>query len=353
MEKGDESAPGKGMTYREAGVDIDKAGEVLARARSAIRSTFTPGVGHEEGSFGGIFSLDRAGVGRGTLVASTDGVGTKVLLAKRMGIHDTVGQDLVNHCIDDILVLGARPLFFLDYLATGRIEPPLLTGLIAGLVRACRENGLALLGGETAEMPGIYREGDFDLAGTIVGIVPPEGLVTGKEIAPGDRLLALPSTGLHTNGYSLARKILFEKADLGPDHHPQGWKQSVGEALLAVHRSYLEPVGPLLEAFPIKGMAHITGGGLPDNLPRILPAGCRARIETGTVPVPPICEFLVRLGRVSRKESYRVFNMGFGFLLVVAPDQLEPVADHLQERGEEVYPCGEIIAGERGVELLP
>ncbi len=341
----------KGLTYRDAGVDIDKAARALGAMKEKILSTFIPGVAHEQGSFGGIFDLEKAGLGKGVLVASTDGVGTKVRVAQRMGRYDTVGRDLANHCVNDILVQGARPLFFLDYIAMGNLEPPVLQGLLEGLVQGCRSNGMALLGGETAEMPGLYQRGDFDLVGTILGIVPAGKVVTGKEIRPGDRILGLPSSGLHTNGYSLAQKVLFGVGRLRPEDSARGLKGTVGDALLAVHRSYLAAVLPLLDKFHVHGMAHITGGGIPDNLPRILPGGCRARIEAGKMPRPPIFDLIVDLGGISREEAYRVFNMGFGFLLVVPPKEVDPLVKDLKERGEEVYLCGEIMEGEKGVDL--
>jgi len=348
----DEERERKGLTYRDAGVDIDKAARALGEMKEKILSTFIPGVAHDQGSFGGIFDLQAARLGEGVLVASTDGVGTKIRVAQRMGRFDTLGRDLTNHCVDDILVQGARPLFFLDYIAMGVLEPPVLQGLLEGLVQGCRTNEMALLGGETAEMPGLYQEGDFDLAGTIVGIVPGGRPVTGREIRRGDRILALPSTGLHTNGYSLAQKVLFETAGLRADDRAPGLEGSVGEALLAVHRSYLRAVLPLLDRFHVHGMAHITGGGIPDNLPRILPEGCRARVEAGAVPRPPIFDLILREGGIAREEAYRVFNMGFGFLLVVPPEEEEALVEDLEGRGEEVHPCGEIVEGRRGVDLL-
>ncbi len=341
----------KGLTYKDAGVDIDKAARALAEMKEKVRSTFIPGVAHEQGSFGGIFDLEKAGLGRGVLVASTDGVGTKVRVAQRMRRYDTVGRDLANHCVNDILVQGARPLFFLDYIAMGNLEPPVLQGLLEGLVQGCRSNGMALLGGETAEMPGLYQQGDFDLVGTIVGIVPGSRVITGKEIRPGDRILGLPSSGLHTNGYSLAQKVLFGVGRLRPEDSARGLDRTVGEALLAVHRSYLHAVHPLLEKFSIHGMAHITGGGIPDNLPRILPEGCRARVDAGKMPRPPIFDLILDLGGISREEAYRVFNMGFGFLLVLPPEEEKAVLKDLEKRGEEVYSCGEIVEGPKGVDL--
>ena len=341
----------KGLTYKDAGVDIDKAARALGEMKEKILSTFIPGVAHEHGSFGGIFDLKAAGMGQGILVASTDGVGTKIRVAQRMRQYQTVGRDLTNHCANDILVQGAKPLFFLDYIAMGILEPLVLQGIVEGLVQGCRSNGMALLGGETAEMPGLYQRGDFDLVGTIVGVVPGGKVITGKEIRPGDRILALPSSGLHTNGYSLAQKVLFGVARLRPEDSARGLKGTVGDALLAVHRSYIHAVLPLLGKFHVHGMAHITGGGIPDNLPRILPEGCRAKIDTKALPRPPIFDLILETGGISWEEAYRVFNMGFGFLLVLPPEEVKPVSKDLKKRGEEVYTCGEIVEGAKGVDL--
>src|SRR5690348_7509797 len=257
--------------YRSAGVDIEAGNEVVRRIRGLARGTFTPGVISEIGSFGGLFGLSAAALRDPVLVASADGVGTKLRVAFLTGVHDTVGRDLVNHCVNDILVQGARPLFFLDYLATGRLDPDVAVKIVEGLARACRENGCALLGGETAEMPGFYAEGEYDVAGFIVGAVERDRIVDGRAIAPGDVLIGLPSSGLHTNGYSLARTIVFDRLRLCVRDRVDALGRTVGEALLEPHRTYLHLVTPLLETRVIKGMAHITGGGITDNLPRVLP----------------------------------------------------------------------------------
>ena len=271
----------KPTSYAAAGVDIDAKMAAVARAKEAIRSTFTAGVVGDVGGFGGLFRPDFRGLADPLLVASADGVGTKLKVAIAAGVHDTVGQDLVNHCVNDILVQGARPLFFLDYIALGRMDAGVVGRILEGFAKACRENGCALLGGETAEMPGVYADGDYDVAGTIVGVVDRPKLLDGSRVAEGDRLLGLGSSGLHTNGYSLARKIFFEDRGLTPQSVvPELGGATVASALLAVHRSYLSPVFPLVEDLLLSGMAHITGGGFPDNLPRVLPEGVSRRIRS-------------------------------------------------------------------------
>src|SRR5712671_3624544 len=282
------------MDYRQAGVDIDAGNETVRRIKSLARSTFTPGVLSDIGSFGGLFGLDRARFQEPVLVSSADGVGTKLKVAFMTGRHDTVGADLVNHCVNDILVQGAEPLFFLDYLATGRLSPEVAETIVGGIAAACRENGCALLGGETAEMPGFYADGEYDVAGFIVGVVDRERLVHGRAIAVDDVLVGVPSAGLHTNGYSLARHVIFDHLRLGVDSYVPELSRTVGDALLEPHRSYLPLVQPLLDAGRIKGMAHITGGGITDNLPRVLPHGTAAVVDTSAWDVPPIFEWLQR-----------------------------------------------------------
>lgn len=333
------------VSYRDAGVDIDKKYSAVERATPAIRATFTPGVVGDVGAFGGLFDLARAGVGRGLLVASADGVGTKLEVAKRARVHHTVGRDLVNHCVNDILVQGARPLFFLDYVAVGTMAPDVVAELIRGCADGCRENDCALLGGETAEMPGLYAPGDFDLAGFIVGVVEPDKLLDGSRVQPGDVLLGLPSAGLHTNGYSLARKILFDVLGLDVDSRPAELEgRSVGEALLAEHRSYLRVLWPLLERGAIRAMAHITGGGLVDNLPRVL-GGCDALIDRDSWTPPALFRYLCEAGGVEREESYQVLNMGVGMALIVEPRLVAEVSAHLAQAGEASWKLGEIVAG--------
>ncbi len=337
------------LTYRDAGVDIGAQDAALARAKQAIQKSFTPGVLGDVGSFGGLFDPERVGCGGQILVASADGVGTKLDVAKRAGIHHTVGRDLVQHCINDILVQGARPLFFMDYVGTGHLEPDVVAELIRGCAEACADNGLALLGGETAEMPGLYAAGDFDLVGFIVGSVAREKLLDGSRVRPGQVLIGLASDGLHTNGYSLARKILFERQghELG-DRPPELEGPSVQEALLAPHRSYLNPVWPLLEEDKIAAMAHITGGGLRDNLPRVL-GGTRAVIDLDSWTVPPLFRYLVDAGKVALDEAHQAFNMGVGLVLVVEPDDVADVLGALESKGEGAWVLGELTEGEPGV----
>jgi len=335
------------MKYRDSGVDIDAAAKALAGAKAAVKSTWDERVRSDVGSFGGLYS---PAPGQPLLVASVDGVGTKVKIATMAGRFDTVGQDLVNHCVDDILVQGAEPLFFLDYFATDRLADGMLEQVIAGFAQACRENGCALLGGETAEMPGVYPAGEFDLAGSIVGQVAEEHLIDGSAIAPGDALWGLPSTGLHTNGYSLARRIFFDVAGLAVDTYSEDLAATIGDALLAVHRSYLEPVRALwrdLGREAVHGLAHITGGGFYDNIPRIMPDGVCARVDTRTWDIPPLFRMMAEIGEVEPQEMYRVFNMGMGLIMAVAPD-----ADETALRAVGATPVGEVVAGERKVDVV-
>jgi len=334
------------MDYRQAGVDIDAGNEAVRRIKALARSTFTPGVLSEIGLFGGLFRLDAAAWPEPVLVASADGVGTKLKVAFRAGRHDTVGEDLVNHCVNDILVQGARPLFFLDYIATGRLSPDVVAQVVTGLARGCRENGCALLGGETAEMPGFYADGEYDLAGFIVGAVDRSRVVTGHGIRPGDALVGVPSSGLHTNGYSLARRIVFDVAGLDVDSVVEELGGTIGEALLAPHRSYLRLIEPLLSDDLLLGLAHITGGGLTDNLPRIFPAGTAARIDRAAWDVPRLFRFLQRIGDVPADDMYRTFNMGIGLVAVVRPGHVDRVLGRLREAGEgSARVIGEIVEG--------
>jgi phosphoribosylformylglycinamidine cyclo-ligase len=324
------------MDYKESGVDIEAGNEVVRRIKGLARATFTPGVLSELGSFGGLFRLGDSGHRDPVLVASADGVGTKLRVAFMSGIHGTVGADLVNHCVNDILVQGAQPLFFLDYLATGRLDPDVAVQIVEGLARACRENGCALLGGETAEMPGFYADGEYDVAGFIVGSVERDRLIDGRRIAPGDVLVGLPSSGLHTNGYSLARTIVFERLKLGVHDRVPELGLTVADALLAPHRSYLPVLRPLLQHSRsiIKGMAHITGGGLTDNLPRVLPSGTDAVVRLGSWDVPPIFRWLERAGAVPPEDMRRTFNMGLGLVVIVAPGDADEVIGALRAAGE-------------------
>lgn len=301
--------------YAQAGVDIDEKMRSIAAIKRMVKATATRGVLSDIGLFGGLFEAP----GRDhVLVASTDGVGTKIKVAVRARAHGGIGQDIVNHCVNDILVQGARPLFFMDYIGTSRVDRRVFTEIVGGICRACRANGCALLGGETAEMPGVYPEDEYDLVGTIVGSVPRRGVIDGRLVRAGDVLIGLPSSGLHTNGYSLARRVIFEQAGLEPQDLLPGTRRTVAEVLLAVHRSYLAPVLEVMRRTRIHAMAHITGGGFPDNVPRVLPAGLAAVIDRSAWKVPPVFSFIGEAGRVDRDEMYRVFNMGIGMVLVVA-----------------------------------
>ena len=322
------------MDYRQSGVDIDAGNETVRRIKGLARATFTPGVLSDIGSFGGLFQLGRDRYRDPVLVSSADGVGTKLKVAFMTGRHDTVGADLVNHCVNDILVQGAEPLFFLDYLATGRLSPAVAEQVIAGVARGCRENGCALIGGETAEMPGFYADGEYDIAGFIVGVVERDAILDGRTIVAGDVLLGLPSAGLHTNGYSLARRVLFDVCGFSPDTLVPELQTTVGEALLAPHRSYLHAVRPLLEQRLVKGMAHITGGGLTENLPRVIPEGLVPRVDRQSWTVPPIFRLLQERGRIASDEMYRAFNMGIGLVLVIASQQVEDAMRVLNGAGE-------------------
>jgi phosphoribosylformylglycinamidine cyclo-ligase len=336
------------VDYKQSGVDIEAGNEVVRRIRALARSTFTPAVLSEIGSFGGLFRLPPGDTDR-VLVASADGVGTKLKVAFLADSHGTVGVDLVNHCVNDILVQGASPIFFLDYLATGRLRPEVAERIIEGMARACRDNGCALLGGETAEMPGFYQDGEYDLAGFIVGIVERARLIDGSRIAEGDVLVALQSSGLHTNGYSLARRIVFDTLALRVDAYVADLGRTVGEALLEPHRSYLRAIQPLAQAGVVNGMAHITGGGITDNLPRILPSNLAARIDTRSWSIPPIFEWLRRAGQIPIDDMRRTFNLGVGLIVACDPSDASRVLEMLERAGEHPWMIGEVVAGHRDV----
>ncbi len=338
------------MEYKSAGVDIDAGNETVRRIKSLARGTFTPGVLSEIGSFGGLFRFDRDRYQEPVLVSSADGVGTKLKVAFMTGRHDTVGADLVNHCVNDILVQGAEPLFFLDYLATGRLLPAIAEQVVSGVARACRENGCALIGGETAEMPGFYADGEYDIAGFIVGAVDRSRVIDGRSIVPGDVLIGLPSAGLHTNGYSLARRVLFDIAGWTVDTFVAELGTTVGDALLAPHRSYLPFVRPLLDRQSLKGLAHITGGGITENLPRVLPEGCGAEIDLRAWDVPALFHLLQERGSIAREEMFRAFNMGIGLIIACAPREVERVINTMARGGEpHAVRIGFVVAGDRRV----
>jgi phosphoribosylformylglycinamidine cyclo-ligase len=337
------------VTYADAGVDIDRANRTKKRIKYLAHKTFSKHVLSDIGSFGGLFALD--GKYRDpVLVSSTDGVGTKLKVAFEMSLHTTVGADLVNHCVNDIVVQGAAPLFFMDYLATGRLDPEIAESVVAGIADACKANGCALIGGETAEMPNFYPEGEYDLAGFIVGVVERDRIVTGKNIQPGDVLLGLASTGLHTNGYSLARKLLFEVARYSPETYVNEIKNKVGPELMRTHKSYWPVLKKLLDAELLSGVAHITGGGITENLPRVLPRGTAAVVELGTWPALPVFEHLRKLGDIPQAEMMRTFNMGIGMVLVVPVKNFKKVQTVVERVGEKCYTIGRIIKGDRKVQ---
>jgi phosphoribosylformylglycinamidine cyclo-ligase len=338
----------RSISYADAGVSIDKANIAVARIREHARSTFNERTLTEIGSFGGMFSAGFPQMAEPILVASADGVGTKLKLAFETGVHNTVGADLVNHCVNDILVQGARPLFFLDYFATGRLEPEVTASVVEGMARACRENGCVLLGGETAEMPDFYSPGEYDLAGFIVGIVDKQNVIDGKSITPGDVILGLPSTGLQTNGYSLARKLFFEIGGYEVNDHLDELGTTVGEALLSTHSSFLPQVGPLLDSGLIKGLAHITGGGFIENIPRILPMVVSVEIDRASWSEPKIYGVMRRLGNVSDHEMFRTFNMGIGIVLVCGDGEKQQVLSLIPDARE----IGRVVEGDRSVKIL-
>jgi phosphoribosylformylglycinamidine cyclo-ligase len=344
------------ITYADAGVDITSGDRAKQRIKMLARKTFNKHVLSEIGGFGGLFSLDLEKFPQPVLVSSTDGVGTKLKVAFDLGIHHTIGADLVNHCVNDIAVQGATPLFFLDYLATGKMrqqDSATVETVVRGLSEACRANGCVLIGGETAQMPGFYADGEYDLAGTIVGCANRPDVVTGESIEPGDILIGLPSNGLHTNGYSLARKLLFEVARYGPDQYVNELKDKTGAALMRTHRSYLGIIKKLTASGPenrlVRGMAHITGGGITENLPRILPRGAGAIVDLASWTVPPLFEHLQQLGDVAQEEMLRTFNMGIGLIAVVPAEQVKKAKAILNRANERHHIIGRIARGDRRV----
>lgn len=337
------------VTYADAGVDIDRSNRTKQRIKYLAHKTFTKGVLSEIGGFGGLFAVDRVKYVDPILVSSVDGVGTKLKIAFEMDLHSTVGADLVNHCVNDIAVQGAAPMFFMDYLATGKLDPAVAEKVVEGIADACKHNGCALIGGETAEMPGFYPDGEYDLAGFIVGVVDREKIITGKDVQIGDIILGLPSNGLHTNGYSLARKLLFEIGKYSPETYVNEIKNKVGNELMRTHRSYWPVLRKMIDGQCVAALAHITGGGITENLPRVLPRGTAAAIELGSWPVLPIFEHLRQLGNVPQEEMLRTFNMGLGMLLVVPAAKFKKAQSVLERVGEKAYTIGRIVKGERKV----
>src|SRR5690348_15584527 len=334
------------MKYADAGVNIAIADEVKQRIRHHANRTFTTGVLGGIGSFGALFALDTRKWKDPVLVSSADGVGTKLKIASAMGVHSTVGGDLVNHCVNDILVQGASPLFFLDYLAMGKLDPAVIEQLVEGMSRSCRKAGCALIGGETAEMPGFYPPGEYDLAGFIVGVVERKNILTGKSVTAGDMLFALPSAGLHTNGYSLARKLVFEVAKLKPDTYVAEVGNKIGAELLKPHLCYAPALKNIVARGWVSALAHITGGGIPGNLPRVLPSGVKAQIDLAAWPVPSIFKFLAVLGKIDTDELLQSFNMGVGMVLVVPPANVKSVEADLKRRREKYFRIGRIERGD-------
>jgi phosphoribosylformylglycinamidine cyclo-ligase len=337
------------ITYADAGVDIERANRTKQRIKYLAHKTFNRGVLSEIGGFGGLFAIDKKKYPDPVLVSSVDGVGTKLKIAFEMGLHHTVGADLVNHCVNDVAVQGAAPMFFMDYFATGKLQPEVIEKVIVGIADACKQNGCALIGGETAEMPGFYGNGEYDLAGFIVGVVDRSRILTGKAVQAGDVLIGLPSTGLHTNGYSLARKLFFEVARYTPESYVNEIKGKVGTELMRTHKSYWPIVRRMIDAEAVSAMAHITGGGISENLPRVLPKGTGAIVEIHSWPVPPIFEHLQQIGNVPRDEMLRTFNMGIGMVLVVPAKKFKKAQLILERCSEKGYVIGRIVKGEKRV----
>ncbi len=337
------------ITYADAGVDLDRAGRAKQRIKYLAHKTFNKNVLSEIGSFGGMFALDKKKYKDPVLVSSVDGVGTKLKVAFEMNLHHTIGADLVNHCVNDIAVQGAAPLFFMDYFATGKLDADVAERVITGIAEACKHNGCALIGGETAQMPGFYQAGEYDLAGFIVGVVDRDRVITGKNVQVGDVLVALPSNGLHTNGYSLARKLLFGVARHSADTYVNELKNKVGNELMRIHRSYWPVLKKLIDGEAVSAIAHITGGGITENLPRVLPKGTAAVIDLGSWPPQPIFTYLQQLGNIPQDEMYRTFNMGVGLILVVPTKKFKKVQGILERVGEKGYTIGRIVKGDRKV----
>jgi phosphoribosylformylglycinamidine cyclo-ligase len=339
------------LSYKDSGVDIEEGQRAVELMKNHVKSTYNENVLCELGGFGGLFELNLKNMKNPVLVSGTDGVGTKLKIAFMMNTHDTVGVDLVAMCVNDILCQGAKPLFFLDYLATGVLEAEKISDIVSGIAKGCKEAGAALIGGETAEMPGFYQEGEYDLAGFAVGIVDKEKIIDGKQIEEGDALIGLSSSGIHSNGYSLARKVFFDKKGYEVDKYIDKLEESLGEALIKPTRIYVNPVLNILEKFEVKGMVHITGGGFYENIPRILPNGLEAEINLNSWKVPPVFEVMQELGNVDREEMFKTFNMGIGFILAVRASDKEEVLGFLKNLGELAFEIGTVKAGVSGVSL--
>jgi phosphoribosylformylglycinamidine cyclo-ligase len=333
------------LTYRDAGVDIDAGNKAVDLMKKHVRSTYRPEVLGDIGGFGGLFALDVAKYRQPVLVSGTDGVGTKLCIAFMADKHDTIGQDAVAMCVNDILVQGAEPLFFLDYLAVGKLSPEQVAAIVSGIAGACLESGCSLIGGETAEMASFYKNGEYDIGGFAVGVAERSKLITGQTIQPGDVLIGLPSSGLHSNGYSLVRKICFDVKQMDINQIVPELEKTLGEELLIPTKLYPKACLPLIEKFAIKGMVHITGGGFYENIPRVLPEGCGAMVDTESWPKPPVFALLQQWGNVAWTEMYRTFNMGIGMVLVVSPSDVKQIQDDLSARGEASFVIGQVTQG--------
>jgi len=344
----------KQVTYADSGVDIEKGNESVRRIKGLVKKTFNPCVLSDIGLFGGLFEFDTSQWKKPVLVSSTDGVGTKTQIGVAMKRYAGLGHDIVGHSIDDILVQGAKPLFFLDYLAAGKLDVSVVEEIVGGMADECVKGGVVLIGGETAEMPTVYKDGDYDIAGTIVGVVEKGRIIRGQNVKPGDVVLGLPSVSLHTNGYSLARKLVtqvcgLQYSDVVPEVDPQ---RSIGEMLLIPHKSYFPEIYPMLDKVDVKAMAHITGGGLIDNPPRVLPDGCRIRFQKGSWKPLPICEWMVKQAHLSDFEAFRSINMGLGMLILVSKTDKEKAIEELKKNGADPSVVGEVVSGEKGVEFV-
>jgi phosphoribosylformylglycinamidine cyclo-ligase len=339
------------LTYKDSGVDKEAGYREVQLIKSFIKKTHIPGVLSELGGFSGLFQLDMTGMSEPVLVSGTDGVGTKLKLAFLTDRHDTIGEDCVAMCANDILCQGAKPLFFLDYIATGKLVPEKMASIVEGVANGCVKAGCALIGGETAEMPGFYNDGEYDVAGFVVGVVDKSKIITGEGIEEGDLIIGLPSSGLHSNGFSLVRKLVLEKLGLSLDQFYPELGKTLGEELLTPTRIYRDPVYEIIEKFQVKGMSHITGGGFYENIPRMLPEGLRAKIDIGTINTPSIFKLIQSWGNIDEEEMYGTFNMGVGMVLAASPSEADGIMEFLKVKGEEFYVLGEVIKGEKGVEL--
>ncbi len=339
------------ISYEDAGVNIEKGNESVQRIKQLVKKTFNSAVLSDIGLFGGLFEFDTTKYKKPVLVSSTDGVGTKTQIGVKMKKYKSLGQDIVGHSINDILVQGAKPLFFLDYLAAGKLDVAVVEQIVSGMVEECSKVGLVLIGGETAEMPSVYKEGDYDIAGTIVGVVEKEKVIRGQNVKPGDICIGLPSVSLHTNGYSLARKLIEVSGLKYTDTLPE-LNGTIGDTLLIPHKSYFSEIYPILDEVEVKAMAHITGGGLIDNPPRVLPDGCRIRFKKGSWKVLPICQWMVKAGNLSEFEAYRSLNMGVGMVIIVGLAEVAKAMEALKKNGADPSIIGEVVAGEKGVEFV-